>query len=94
MHPGVAFLATVPLSCYFLHRGFAEMRWRFIAISGLLLGATAFIGLYIFVCLLLTVGAYIVYFSACRWKDRRFWLMVTALIASSVSRACYAPIHV
>ena len=79
--PNAAFLTTVPLSLYFLHRGFAEMRWRFIAISGLLLGATAFIGLYIFVCLLLTVGAYIVYFSACRWKDRRFWLMVTAVIA-------------
>ena len=45
MHPGVAFLATVPLSLYFLHRGFAEMRWRFIAISGVLAGATAFIGL-------------------------------------------------
>ena len=81
MHPGVAFLATVPLSCYFLHRGFAEMRWRFIAISGILVGATAFISLYILVCLLLTVGAYIACFSARRWKDRRFWLMVAAIIA-------------
>ena len=81
MHPGVAFLATVPLSCYFLHRGFAEMRWRFIAISGILVGATAFIGLYIFVCLLLTVGAYFVYFAITQWKVRRFWLMVAAVIA-------------
>ena len=81
MHPGVAFLATVPLSLYFLHRGFAEMRWRFIAISGVLAGATAFIGLYIFVCLLLTVGAYFVYFVVFRWNDRRFWLMVAAMIA-------------
>ncbi len=80
MHPNSTFLMTLPLSCYFLHRGFAEMRWRFIALSGLLVGATAFIGPYIFVCLLLTVGAYFVYFATRRWKDRRFWLMVIALI--------------
>lgn len=81
MHPGVAFLATVPLSCYFLHRGFAEMRWRFIAMSGILVGATVFIGLYIFVCLLLTVSAYFVYFAVSKWKVRRFWLMVAVMIA-------------
>lgn len=81
MHPGVAFLATVPLSCYFLHRGFAEMRWRFIAMSGILIGVTAFISLYIFVCLLLTISAYFIYFAISQWKDRRFWLMVTAIIA-------------
>lgn len=81
MHPNSVFLITVPLSCYFLHRGFAEMRWRFIAVSGLLVGATTFISLYIFVCLLLTVSAYIVYFAAHSWKDRRFCLMVAALVA-------------
>lgn len=81
MHPGVAFLATVPLSCYFLHRGFAEMRWLFIAMSGILVGATAFISLYMFVCLLLTVSAYFVYFAISQWQDRRFWLMVAAMIA-------------
>ena len=81
MHPGVAFLATVPLSCYFLHRGLAEARWRFIAISGILIGATVYIGLYIFVCLLLTVSAYFLYFAISQWKDRRFWLMVAAMIA-------------
>ena len=80
MHPGVAFLATVPLSCYFLHRGFVEMRWRFIVMSGILVGATAFIGLYIFACLLLTVGAYLLYFAFSRWQERRFWLMVAAMI--------------
>ncbi|MDE2856693.1 MAG: hypothetical protein OXN94_02470 [Chloroflexota bacterium] len=81
MHPGVAFLATVPLSCYFLHRGFAEMRWTFIAMSGILVGATAFISLYIFVCLLIIVGAYFLYFAISQWKVRRFWLMVAAMIA-------------
>lgn len=81
MHPGVAFLATVPLSCYFLHRGFAEMRWTFLAMSGILVGATAFISLYIFICLLLTVGAYFAYFATSQWKLRRFWLMVAAMIA-------------
>ncbi len=80
MHPGVALLATVPLSCYFLHRGFAEMRWTYIAISVVVVGCTAFISLYIFICLLLTVGAYIICFAASRWKDRRFWLMTAAMM--------------
>ena len=80
MHPGVAFMATVPLSCYLLHRGFAEMRWTYIAISAAVVGVTAFIGLYIFVCLLLTVGAYIICFAVSRWKDHRFWLMAAAML--------------
>ena len=80
MHPGESFLATVPLSCYFLHRGFAETRWRFIAISGVLVGGTAFIGWYIFVCLLMTVAGYIIYFAVARWKDRQFWLLAATLL--------------
>ncbi len=80
MHPGVALLTTVPLSCYLLHRGFAEMQWTFIALSGIIIGFTAFVGLYIFICLLLTVGAYIIYFAACRWQDLRFWLMAAAML--------------
>ncbi|MDE2820889.1 MAG: hypothetical protein OXI40_14245 [Chloroflexota bacterium] len=80
MHPGESFLATVPLSLYFFHRGFVEARLRFIAISGFLVGATAFIGWYIFVCLLLTVAGYILYFAVLRWKDRRFWLLAAMLI--------------
>ena len=80
MHPGESFLATVPLSLYYLHRGFAETRWRFIAISGILVGGTAFIGWYIFVCLLMTVAGYIIYFAVSRGKDRLFWLMAATLI--------------
>lgn len=81
MHPGVAFLATIPLSCYFLHRGLVEIRWRYIVISSTLVGATAFIGLYIFICLLLTLGAYAVFFTFNRWKERRYWLMIGTMIA-------------
>lgn len=80
MHPGESFLATVPLSLYCLHRGFVESRLRLIAISGVLVGATAFIGWYIFACLLLTVAGYIIYFAIVQWKDRRFWLLAAMLI--------------
>lgn len=81
MHPGESFLATVPLSLYFLHRGFAEMRWHYIVISGALVGATAFIGWYVFACLLLAVGGFVTFYAFLRWRQRHFWILIATLIA-------------
>lgn len=85
--PDVNMLATVPLALYCLQRGLAERRNRWIVLAGVLIGLTAFIGLYIFVCLLISVGAFILFQLPGRWKARAFWvsIIVLALAAGSTS---------
>ncbi len=73
-HTNIAFIATIPLGLYFLHRGLLESRLRLMLIAGAVFGATAFIGMYTLVCLLIMLGFYLLYFTLKNWKDRRFWL--------------------
>ena len=80
-NPDLGFIATIPLSLYFLHRGFKEGRMRFIAASAVLTGLTAYIGLYIFVCLSLAVFIYLLYFSIAKWRDAKFWLALVLFAA-------------
>ncbi len=77
--PDVSWIATLPLALYFFHRGIDEKRWLFIGISGALTGLTAFIGMYIYVCLLLTLGLYILRFARSRWRTRHFWMRIALL---------------
>ncbi len=80
-NPDLGFIATIPLSLYCLHRGFKESRMRFIAASAVLTGLTAYIGLYIFVCLCLAVFMYLLYFSIAKWRDAKFWLALVLFAA-------------
>jgi len=79
-HPGISFIATLPLSLYFFHRGILEQRWKWIVLSGILIGLTAFISMYILVCVLLTLGMYILCFAISRWRKRNFWLRIALLL--------------
>ena len=79
--PDVAFIATLPLSLYFFHRAVLENRARFIVISGALTGVTAFIGMYTFVCILLSLGLYTLYFAHARWRNPGYWLRIVLLLA-------------
>ena len=94
--PGQAstyFIATLPLSLYFLHRGIVEERGKFFIISGALVGVTAFIGIYILVCILLTMLLYIPFFALSRWKAARFWLRLFAmfLVAAGIAVVRFYP---
>ena len=73
-HSNIAFIATIPLSLYFLHRGLLESRLRLLLIAGVFIGATAFIGMYTLVCLLVMLLGYLIYFGCRRWNQRVFWL--------------------
>ena len=73
-HPNIAFIATIPLSLYFLHRGLLEARLKLLLVAGALIGATAFIGMYTLVCLLMLLLTYLLYFACKRWTQREFWL--------------------
>lgn len=91
--PVVTTIATLPLTLYFFHRAVLEKRWSLAALSGFLAGATAFIGLYTYVCLLIALGLYILYFALMRWRQRAFWtttLLVVA-IAGSIGLARIYP---
>ena len=92
-HPGETFLLTLPLALYFFHRAILENRWLFICIAGCLIGASAFIGMYIFVCLLMLSGAYAFCFALSRWKNPSFWLKIILLfvIIGSISIFRIAP---
>ncbi len=78
-HPNIAFIATIPLSLYYLHRGLLEDRLKLMLVAGVLMGMTAFIGMYSLVCLLLMLAAYLLYFAVRRWQDRSYWRSVFAL---------------
>ena len=80
MHPTIGFIATLPLSLYFFHRGIREGRWKQLIISGILIGITIFISIYIFICILLVMGMYILYFAASRWRNPNFWLRIALLL--------------
>ena len=86
-HPALSFIATLPLTLYFFHRAILEKRGLFIGISGALIGLTAFVGPYIYVITLLTLGLYILYFACSRWRNPNFWLRITLLfvIVGSIS---------
>lgn len=79
-HPNIAFIATIPLSLYFLHRGLLEERVSLLLVAGVLIGATAFIGMYTLVCLLLLLLAYLLYFACRRWRERTFWLHIFVML--------------
>ena len=79
-HPNIAFIATIPLSLYFLHRGLLEVRLKFLLIAGALIGATAFIGMYTLVCLLIMLLAYLLYFGWQGWNRRVFWVHIFLML--------------
>ena len=86
-HPDVILVATLPLAFYGLHRGILEQRWRWTAIAGVLAGITAFIGMYSYVCLLLTLGFYGIYLAFRRWSDVKFWrhIILFLVVAGAIS---------
>ena len=79
-HPDLGFLATAPLSLYCFQRGILERRWTWLVAAGAFIGLTAFIGMYIFVCLLLTLGMVILGFAISRWRKPDFWLGIALLL--------------
>ena len=93
MEPDTSFIATLPLTMYCLHRGIDEGRTRLLALAGLLLGFTAYCGMYIFVCAALTAGLFVLCCTRSRWRDRRFWrdLALFAMLAIVTSAGRVAP---
>lgn len=79
--PLVTNIATIPLALYFFHRAVLEKRWLFTLVAGFLVGATAFVGIYTYVCLVMALGLVILYFALLRWRTPAFWMRVLLALA-------------
>ena len=86
-HTELRFIATMPLSMYFFHRGIAERRYKLVLIAAILVGITAYVSMYTLICLSITLGLYALYFAASRWKEAAFWIALGlfVVIAGTVS---------
>ena len=86
-HPDVILIAVAPLSLYFLDRGISEGRWLWTALSGFIIAAALFIGMYIYVCLVFTVGLFLLGYAKSRWSNPAFWrrVILLALIVGAFS---------
>ena len=91
--PETWFIATLPVSLYFLQRGILEERRNFMYIAGAFTGVTAFIGMYSLVCMLITQMLYIAYLAHSRWRDTSFWLKLLAfsLVAAGLFLVRFYP---
>ena len=85
--PDLICIGTLPLTVYFFHRSVIESRWRFAALAGFCGGITAFIGLYTFMCLLISVAIYAFCLALSRWRQPSFWLRLLLLLAICASIA-------
>ncbi len=81
VHPGLNIVATIPLVLYCTQRGLTERRNRWMVLAGGLSGFTAFIGMYIFICLVISVGIFLSFKLPKLWKARQFWVGILLLLA-------------
>ncbi|MCY3833875.1 MAG: glycosyltransferase family 39 protein [Chloroflexi bacterium] len=93
-HPDVIFIAVVPLSLYCLERGVGERRWLYIGLAGFFIASSLFIGMYIYVCLVITTALFLLFYAARLWSSPAFWrrVFLLALIVGIVSLARVYPL--
>ena len=79
--PDLIIIGTLPLTIYFFYRAVTESRAKFAALAGLCAGATAFISLYIFAIILLTVAIFAVFQAFSRWRQAALWRLLLIAVA-------------
>ena len=86
-HPDVIFIAALPLSLYFLERGIVEERWLWTGLSALIMASTLYTGMYIYVCLVIITGLFLLGYAKTYWSSPAFWrrIILLTLIVGSVS---------
>ena len=91
--PDLIMIGTLPLTLYFFFRSVAERRGFFAVLAGLCAGITAFIGMYVFAFILLTVGAFALFHGLSRWRQRAFWrsLLIFAVVLACTSALRFYP---
>ena len=91
--PDINLIVSFPLSAFFFQRGINEERIRYVVYCGLTVGFTAFMSVYIFICVLLTMALIVLYYAIGRWKQIRFWrwILLLAIVIGLASALRIAP---
>ncbi len=94
--PDLIMIGTIPLTIYFFLRHVAESRWIFAALAGISAGATAFISVYIFVFILMTIGIIAIFLAILHWKQPAFWrgLLLFMVVCGAISSLRFYPMFV
>ena len=103
--PDLLMTGMIPLTLLPLRRAVMEQPWRWAALAGVCAGVTAFVGLYIFVFVLISLGVYALYLAMTprdapplpnkagrRWRERGFWLRL-ALAAAVCAPIALTRLH-
>ena len=92
-HPDINLIVSFPLAAYCFQRAMTEARRNYLLVCGVIVGFTAFLSLYIFACLLITLALIILYYARERWKDLRYWrwMVMLALVIILFSAGRIAP---
>jgi len=92
-HPDVNLIVSLPLTAYFFQRAITEERLKYLIVCGLIVGLTAFLSLYIFVCALITLALFILCYAFDRWNDARFWrwMLLLCLVIALASAGRILP---
>ncbi|MCY3832456.1 MAG: hypothetical protein OXG85_05535 [Chloroflexi bacterium] len=85
--PELAWIAPLPAVMYCAHRGIKEKRLSLIILGALLASLTSASTMYVFGCLLISLGLLLCGLGASRWRDRLFWLH-TVLLVAFVALSC------
>ena len=90
-HPDIILVAVIPLTLYCLERGIDAGRWHWHALAGLIAGFTVFTGMYIFICLLMTVAIRLLILARHWLRSPAFWRGILLLF---VMVGCIAMLRV
>ena len=93
-HPEISFIVSIPMAMYLFHRGFAEQRKKLVLLSAVVVGLTAYVGMYVFVCLLLSLGLVALALMTRQWRRVSFWILLASclVIAGSLSAPRIIPL--
>ena len=78
--PDLITIGTLPLTIYFFDRSLREGRKLFAGLAGLSAGITAFIGIYVFAIIVITVGVFAAFRSFSLWRRPAYWRALLILI--------------
>ena len=80
--PDLITIGTLPLTIYFYDRSLREGRKLFAGLAGISAGITAFIGIYVFAIIVITVGIFAAFRALSLWRQPAYWRGLLILICA------------
>ena len=91
--PDLTIIGTLPLTLYFVIRALRESNWLLAVVAGLSAGITAFISVYVFAFILLSVGILVLLESFTLWRQKAFrgGLLIFIIVCGLISALRFYP---